>query len=385
MSVQLPVVLFSSIDWDAPWQGPQEVSHRLSKAGHPVLYVQNSGIRGIRPADIGRVAKRLRDRIKVAPVARDSIEGVRIHSPVTAPPFRSYSEVAHRLAAVPKIIRASAAAGPRWHVITFIPNDLVTSFLDVTGPRVEKLVYYCAADFPTLSDRPHALEAAEASIINRADRILAHTEVVANRLRANHRPVAVVPWGVDTESFEPKGPRPIQATPTVGYIGTLHRHLDIQLLTESVVRTPEWRWVFVGPIETNLGRLGEQPNVRFTGQRPHSELPDLIDDFDVCTVPYATTPYADTLVPVKINEYLAMGKPVVSTRIAYATQLADKLGIIDAVDAEAGSFVASIRKHLNRPSDPQLIDKRRQFALANSWDVVMENLHPVLSEDLSLA
>ena len=78
---------------------------------------------------------------------------------------------------------------------------------------------------------------------------------------------------------------------------------------------PRWSWVLVGPQQSPARELKRLPNIYLTGAEAHEDLPGYVRRFDVGIVPYRQNGYTATVVPTKVNEHLAMGKPVVSTNL----------------------------------------------------------------------
>ena len=106
--------------------------------------------------------------------------------------------------------------------------------------------------------------------------------------------------------------------PRAGFFGLIDARLDQELVVSLAARMPDWSFVFSGPVDVPVECLSKLRNVRFTGPIPYRELPSLIAGLDVLIMPYAPGEFADTLSPLKLKEYLATGKPIVSAPIAEA-------------------------------------------------------------------
>jgi uncharacterized SAM-binding protein YcdF (DUF218 family) len=159
--------------------------------------------------------------------------------------------------------------------------------------------------------------------------------------------------------------------PILGYIGGIHQHVDLGLLEEVARRHADKSLVLVGPIQTDVGRLQGLPNVHFLGQKRYEELPIYIRHFDLCLIPYKLNEYTRNVYPTKLNEYLIMGKPVVSTRlpeVEYFNQCHQ--GIVSIVD-HATDFLARIQEELEGDHDA-LRMRRSQVVEKNAWDKKIE-------------
>lgn len=103
-----PIVFLASIDWSAPWQRHQAWAAAFTKAGHPVFFVENTGLRGAGPADAGRIVRRVRNLAKT-PEASEA--GVRVIPPAVLPPTSKPFRLFNRTVAVPRLIAKLRARG----------------------------------------------------------------------------------------------------------------------------------------------------------------------------------------------------------------------------------------------------------------------------------
>lgn len=128
--------------------------------------------------------------------------------------------------------------------------------------------------------------------------------------------------GCEVEIFQNNKLKPPEelknlAYPIIGYVGALlGNRLDISLITDIAEKYTEWNIVLVGPedLAFKSSSLHQLKNVLFTGSKPANELPGYVAAFDVCINPQVINLLTIGNYPRKIDEYLAMGKPVVATR-----------------------------------------------------------------------
>lgn len=386
-------IIISSLEWDFLWQGPQEVASLLASAGNRILYIENTGIRSPRLRDTSRVisrfgrwakARREGGLLEVAP---------RIHvcSPVALPPFGGpLRRAVNRALFLRRIERLARSLGIQDPVIwTFLPTDTASDLIQMFRTPRTITVYYCAADFTRLAlkeAKPRARErigATERNIVSGCDLTFVYLAEVADRFRQWSDDVYLFPYGVNLEVFPLISTSPENAVPTIGYIGGLHKHIDFDLLASVIEARPNWRWIFVGPVQVDVGALSIQPNVELLGQRPHYELIEHMRGFDVCIVPYANNEYTDTLVPVKINEYLACGKPVVATSLPDVIRFNDKHNVLFVAPAERDLFVAAIERALAAPQTDEIRQRRREIAALSSWDSRIMEMSKLIEEKVA--
>ncbi len=170
--------------------------------------------------------------------------------------------------------------------------------------------------------------------------------------------------------------------PVIGYMGGMHRHMDFGVIREMALRRPNWSWVCVGALQAALDDLDGLPNVHLTGERPHSELANYVRQFDVCIVPYVNSAYTATVVPTKINEYLAMGKPVVSTALPTVCDFNKEHRILITAAAETESFLKAITQALGMPRDEETRLRRRRVAELADWGPRFREMCRLIEETL---
>jgi glycosyltransferase involved in cell wall biosynthesis len=380
------VVILSSIDWGSLWQGPQEIAVRLGRAGRKVLYVENTGVRTPRLSDARRVAARLARWGRTVGTGQPEIApNVWLCSPLMLPPFGpAWQRALNRRVFVPRVVQTARALGiGRVQIWTFLPTDTALDVIDGFGAACESLVYNCGADFTQLTPDHGKLQAIEREVVQRSTAVFTNCELLARRFSPIHPRVRALPGGVSLEAFplDPPGdpPQELRALPRpiIGYVGGLHRHLAMDLLVAMARARPHWSWVYVGPHQTDVGPLAALSNVHRPRPRPHHDLARYIHQFDACTIPYARSVYTDTVVPMKLNEYLAMGKAVVSTDLP---ALADAPEVMEAIWTSPPAelrFLAAIEAALLAGQADGARTRRRALAEAASWEV---RLGQMLSE-----
>jgi glycosyltransferase involved in cell wall biosynthesis len=406
------IIIVSSIDWETQWQAPQEIALRLSAAGNRVLYIENTGVRAPALRDAGRVVRRLR-RWARAPRAggiREAGRGLWVCAPFVLPPFGPAFEARLNRRLLRPVAGAVRRLGMRDPLIwTFLPTDTALGLIDLLGTERGRVVYYCAADFQHLTPSAARLARSEAELLRRSHVVLTICDELAARLRRWNDNVHVFPYGVDLKAF-PACAGGLSACDNgqaangnghdangngherfawaerarreghrvIGYVGGLHRHVDVELLAAMARERPEWSWVFVGPPEIPLRDLRALSNVYLLGHRPHGELARYIRAFDVCIVPYRRTAYTETVVPSKINEYLAMGKPVVSTDLPPVRDFNDRHKVLVTAEARPESFLRAIETAAGHGETETLVARRRAVAGYADWGARLDAISELI-------
>src|SRR5919205_244741 len=393
------VIFISSIDWDDRWQAPQELALRLTEAGNRTLYIENTGIRAPGLRDAGRVKRRFKHWAGAlrGQSVREVFPGLWVHAPFVLPPFSAgLRRRLNRGLLLPLVGGAARRLGMSDPLIwTFLPTDTTLDLIDLLGSPRGRVAYYCAADFSQLTTSAERLARSEAELVRRSDVVFTICERLAERCRRWGDKVHVFPYGVNLKAFPLQAPcgdgqaRPaaesfVWAKPSgnghkvIGYVGGLHRHVGVEMLVEMSRARPGWSWVFVGQTEVPLRGLAELPNVYLLGQRPHEDLARYIRSFDVCIVPYERSAYTETVVPSKINEYLAMGKPVVSTDLPPVRDFNDTHDVLITARDSPEPFLSAIERALTLGEDAALVERRRAVARQGEWGARLEEMSDLM-------
>lgn len=207
-------------------------------------------------------------------------------------------------------------------VILFNDNDIFRGYYLKDFLRPDRYVYY-SRDFLLGVDywKKHG-QTLEPRHIAKADVAVANSMYLTRMLQQYNPKSFYVGQGCDLSLFNPavihERPTDLPASdkPIIGYVGALNTlRLDIGILENMAKERPDWQIVLVGPEDAvfKSSALHQLPNVFFTGKKDLSQLPAYIQSFDVCLNPQVVNPVTIGNYPLKIDEYLAMGKPVVAT------------------------------------------------------------------------
>ncbi|WP_104371856.1 glycosyltransferase [Desulfocucumis palustris] len=229
------------------------------------------------------------------------------------------------------------------------------------------MVVYDALDDPSEEFSSWAPYVEE--VRKRADIIFATSMKILNENRKFHPEVHLCPNGVDFEHFVPAqtgtlvrpADIPDNGRPTVGYIGALATWLDWELIDHITEKNPEYNFIFVGPLYNT--RLPFHKNNMFvTGYKEYRYLPNYLQCFDVCLIPFKVTSMTRGCNPIKMYEYLSSGKPVVSTPLPEVAGMGE---ILIGTDPEGFNNFIHQAIHGDKPENRL---KRIEIARQNSWE-----------------
>lgn len=358
----LTLVCLGHLNWDFVWQRPQQLMSRFARHCR-VIYIDPPEIR----------ANAASSRVEERPGAYN----VRVFRPIIpehlfAIPSRRFQELWRQLSAILQ------GVGKNTILWTFSPA--VAPLVSATRSSVSCVVYDCMDDFFSLLDTPDAamMRQNETQMLEVADLLFTggHSMFEARKMR--HPRAYCFPSGVNQEDYRPvhapqtELPAPITAisSPRLGYLGVVDERIDWTLIATIAEHRPSWHWVMVGPVGGNVaGEVPLAPNIHYMGQQPYQELPGYLKGFDIATVPFAINQTTRFMSPTKTLEYMAGGKPVISTSLPDVVTAFT--GIVKLADT-ADEWIAAVDAVLAAPAEQKqhYMSSIRHILEENSWDTI---------------
>ncbi len=167
------------------------------------------------------------------------------------------------------------------------------------------------------------------------------------------------------------------SSPRLGYVGTISQRTDVDLLEWLARKRPEWSFLLAGRQEISVAdhAMLNLPNVRYKGIIPYQELPQFIRSLDVCLMPHRKTEYSRSMSPLKIYQYLASGRPIVSTDIEGLSRLKEHV----CIGKTYQEFEKSI-DHVLSKDTIELSRRRIEAAKKETWDMRVKDMFSVVEK-----
>ncbi len=269
-------------------------------------------------------------------------------------------------------------------IILFNDNDIFRSFYLKELLHPYKYVYY-SRDYLLAVDywKRHG-EKLEPQLIAKSDVCVANSVYLADYCKEYNPRSYYIGQGCDLDifiNFQSSGPHDLAKikSPVIGYVGALQSiRLDIGILMHIATQKSQWNIVLVGAQDEQFkkSKLHQLSNVYFTGAKQPHELPAYIHAFDVCINPQRINEVTIGNYPRKIDEYLAMGKPVVATKTA-------AMSIFAAYTYLAGNkedYIRLIEKALHE-NTVGLQNKRKAFASTHTWENSVSEIYKAINDN----
>lgn len=351
-------------DWGAHPSSTQHLIRRIALDGRRVLWANSIGLRQPRltRSDLARVLRKARAALMRSAPATPGHKPFPTVQPLVLPMARSRAGRAFNRALLRRAVGGAVrASGLRRPVLwTSLP-----SAADAVGTLGEAaVVYYCGDDFGALTGVDHeAALALEAELVARADLVLAASPVLAARFPSAR--TRLLAHGVDLALFSTpalRAPDLPADGPVAGFYGTLAPWLDLDLVAGAARLLPEWRFVLIGPVRTDVAVLRDLPNVLLLGPRDHNALAGYAQHWDAGLIPFRDTPQIQACNPLKLREYLAAGQPVIATDFPALTPYAAHVRVV----ADPAALAAALLQAL--AASPEASASRRRAVASDSWD-----------------
>src|SRR5829696_3256436 len=256
--------------------------------------------------------------------------------------------------------------------IAWYYTPMALAFSDHLMPAVT--VYDCMDELSAFQGAPPALRARETALLARADVMLTGGQTLYEAKRDQHHNVHPFPSSVDVDHFararritvDPPDQAAI-ARPRLGFFGVIDERMDIDLIAGVAAARPDWQIVLLGPVvKIDPASLPYPANIHYLGSKKYDELPEYVAGWDVALLPFARNDATRFISPTKTPEYMAAGKPVVSTSIRDVVRPYGQQGLVRIADT-VEEFVAACEAALSEDAVAR-IRAHDAFLRHTSWD-----------------
>ena len=353
MATPPALIVLSHLRWEFVFQRPQHLMTRLAEHYRVYFVEEPLYSEGV-------------PRLEV----RDAGENLKVCVPHTATHAAGFHD--DQLPALEMLLEELVANDRLSDPLVWLYTPMALPLAEKLSPAV--LVYDCMDELSAFLNAPRQLIQRESALLRRADLVFTGGPSLHEAKRDRHPAVHCFPSSVDAAHFgrarNSGDDHPSQQAlprPRLGFYGVIDERLDLPLVKAVAEARPEWQIVLVGPVvKIDPSTLPRLPNVHYLGQQPYSALPEFLAGWDVCLLPFALNEATRFISPTKTLEYMAAGKPIVSTPIR---DVAGPYSGIVAIAADAPSFIKTCEAALAMPSrQREELDRRMAETIAGtSW------------------
>ena len=365
------IVVFSHLRWGFVWQRPQQFLSRFARK-HPVLFVEEPFF------DLPDGEQARTDLHQVMP----GVTVAAIHCPSSMLDDGSIPEVLR--SETRKAMQLVGSNGDFHSPLLWYYSPLDSQWslghFDNSG-----VIYDCMDELSQFTGAPESLVEAEARLLEHSDIVFTGGRNLYSRKSENHDNVHFFGCGVEADHFgmamDESTPIPpdidFMPRPILGWFGVIDERVDYPLLAEIARLRPQWSLAMIGPvvkIDPNL--LPHAPNLFWMGGRDYAVLPNYCKAFDICMMCFAINDATEYINPTKALEYLATGRPVISTPVK---DVVDQYADFVDIAATAEEWVAAVERILGNP-DPDRIRKGLDRARQSSWNATVEKMQALIGD-----
>ncbi|MEW5895890.1 MAG: glycosyltransferase family 9 protein [Candidatus Omnitrophota bacterium] len=374
------IICFGQMNWDWCWTGKQHFMSRLAQRGHRVLYIDPQW--DTKPKGFLNTIKTLFPVWSKAGL-REIDHSLFIYTYPYCPLLR-WRLCNYRYPLVLKnLIHNLGFNDPV--VMTMLPQSQPI----IEALNFEKIVYYAIDEMTafggTLAEDKVRIRQQEEKLVKKSTMVLAVSLRLLNRIKNLHPNTHLLPNAVDPHHYSPLrlerlSPHPClpsKTGPFITFIGQLDERMDQSIVRKMAGSHPDWTIILAGRIKdgVDFSFLKKFSNIIFTGYLHYSELPSILKQTDVCIIPYHRDELTLSSSPVKAYEYLASGRPVVSTLLDGLAECRDVIKMATTHE----EFLALVESALKDDTEDERL-KRLAKAKENSWEERTDFLETLLIE-----
>ena len=266
-------------------------------------------------------------------------------------------------------------------------TPMALNFTQNFTPRI--IVYDCMDELSNFKFAPPSLKKLEARLFEIADLVFTGGNTLYEAKKHLHNNIYSFPSSIDKDHFELSRTAlkqfPDQAnipSPRLGFYGVIDERFDIELIREAAELKPDWHFVLIGPvIKIDPATLPKNSNIHYLGPKEYSELPTYLAGWDIALIPFAINESTKFISPTKTPEYLADGKPVISTPITDVVYPYGKLNLVHIVE-NGLELVEKANRELHSRTRQVWLKKVDNFLSNISWDHTWSAMNDLIMTEL---
>ncbi|MDX2244593.1 MAG: glycosyltransferase family 1 protein [Leptolyngbyaceae cyanobacterium bins.302] len=251
--------------------------------------------------------------------------------------------------------------------------------------KASAVVYDCMDELSAFKGAHPKLQAREAHLFNLADLVFTGGRSLYEAKQHQHSDVHAFPSSIDAAHFtqarrlsEAPADQAMIPHPRLGFYGVVDERMDLALLDGVARARPDWHFVIIGPVvKIDPATLPNHPNIHYLGGKSYQELPSYLAGWSVALLPFARNDSTRFISPTKTPEYLAAGKPVVSTSIRDVVRPYGEENLVHIADT-VPEFIAAIAASLDQNSTSEWLQRVDAFLSQTSWDLTWQAMESLI-------
>lgn len=369
----IPIICLCHLSWDWVWQRPQQYLSRFAKR-HRVLFVETYC------SDVESARIELH-----SPEGHPNITVAKTHLPRAH--WHNGSFIDQERRRILKETLARELRGQFERPLLWFYDPMAVSFAGHMNERA--IVYDCMDELSQFKGAPPMLIERERELLGLADVVFCGGQKMRKKRLPLNANTHFFGTGVDVDHFgkaltrEQKIAPEIAAfgsAPVLGYFGVVDERIDYELLAKLADARRDWQVVMVGPAcKVDPAEFPQRPNLHFIGARPYADLPALTKGFSVAMMPFARNAATEYINPTKALEYMAAGRPVVSTAL---DEVRMNFGSVARIADTHAEFIAFCAREVESPTRARIV-RGLKLAADNTWEANIAKMERHIADALA--
>lgn len=364
--LKIDLLCFSHLRWNFVYQRPQHLMSRFAK--HARVFFFEEAVFDA-PSQYNEILE-------------DPDTGVCVVTPHITPDTENRTEALRHL-----LQMFMAAMHIKDHIAWYY-TPLSLEFSDHLKP--ELTVYDCMDELSSFKFALPAIKNWEKKLFAKADIVFTGGMHLYEAKKNFHSNIFGIPSGIDVDHFNKarkfvKDPDDQSAIPhpRVGFYGVVDERFNIELLRSVADKSPDWHFIIIGPTaKIDPASLPQRGNIHFIGMRDYKDLPDYLAGWDVAMMPFELNEATKYISPTKTPEFLAAGKPVVSTSIHDVIHPYGDKKLVSIADTP-DEFIAAIEQYLSTERSKQWTKEVDVLLKTMSWDDIADRMGELMNKTIN--
>ena len=250
-------------------------------------------------------------------------------------------------------------------------------------------VYDCMDELSAFKFAPPELKLFEKELFQKADIVFTGGNNLYEAKKTQHKNIFSFPSSIDKAHFQAARENETEFDdqaaiphPRLGFYGVIDERFDIDLIKQAADAKPDWHFVLIGPvIKIDEATLPRNKNIHYLGAKSYGELPSYLSGWDIALIPFAINESTRYISPTKTPEYLAGGKPVISTAITDVVNPYQELGLVHIIQ-NAEELVQVATSELSITDKREWLTKVDEYLSAISWDATWGRMNELMQQEV---
>ena len=363
----MQLVCFSHLPWKFVYQRPQHLLSRFANK-YPVFYVEEF------------IYNAEKDGYTITVISED-LKVVVPHLNNTLPTKLTETQRLENI--LDNLFKLSSIDSYIFWYYTPMALGYTANF----SPRVT--VYDCMDELSAFKFAPPALKMLEQQLFKKADIVFTGGNTLYEAKKTQHKNIYSFPSSIDKAHFisarnvsEENEDQKVIPHPRLGFYGVIDERFDIDLIRQAADAKPDWHFVLIGPIiKIDAATLPQNNNIHYLGAKSYDELPQYLSGWDIALIPFAINESTRYISPTKTPEYLAGGKPVISTAITDVVNPYSNEGLVRIVQT-GNDLVEKATIELSITDKTEWLTRVDSYLATMSWDATWASMDELVQQEI---